>query len=124
MGVTDRPNGRRERDGDVMNTRLGNILYGAGLVGAALGLIYAIDAVWVHESGQSLLPIDGRFVSREDMLIALGIGILLALISWGAGVAARHFVNRSAQNRTAANVARAAVPVRPVSGAHSGSARN
>ena len=84
-----------------MDTRLGNILYGIGLVGAALSLVYAIDAIWVHASGKSLLPIAGRFVSRESMLVAIGIGIALALSSWGGGAAARHLVNKSAEKRAA-----------------------
>ena len=61
-----------------MNTRLGNILYRAGLVGAALSLLYVVDAIWVHESGKSLLPISGRFMSREDMFAAIAIGVVLA----------------------------------------------
>jgi hypothetical protein len=82
-----------------MNARLGNILYGAGLAGAALSLLYAIDAVWVHESGRSLLPISGRHVSREEMFIAIGISVALALLSWGAGVAGRYYLNKSADSR-------------------------
>ena len=80
-----------------MKTLLGNILYGAGLVGAAISLLYAIDALWVHVSGRSLLAISGRFVSREDMLAALTIGVVLALLSWGAGMAARYYVNKLAE---------------------------
>ncbi len=82
-----------------MNTRLGNILYRAGLVGAALSLLYAVDAIWVHESGRSLLPISGRFVSREDMLTAIAIGIVLALLSWGVGGVARYYVNKLADKQ-------------------------
>ena len=85
-----------------MSTRLGNILYGAGLVGVAISILYSIDAIWVHASGQSLLPISGRFVSREEMLVAIGIGITLTLLFWGAGAAARYYVNKSAENRAAA----------------------
>ena len=81
-----------------MNTRLGNILYGAGLIGAAISILYSIDAVWVHESGKSLLSMSGRFVSREDMLAAIGIGVALTLLSWGAGAAARYFVNNISRN--------------------------
>ncbi len=81
-----------------MNTRLGNILYGAGLIGAAISILYSIDAVWVHESGKSLLSMSGRFVSREDMLAAIGIGVALTLLSWGAGAAARYFVNSISRN--------------------------
>ncbi len=78
--------------------RLGNILYGAGLIGAAISILYSIDAVWVHESGKSLLSMSGRFVSREDMLAAIGIGVALTLLSWGAGAAARYFVNNISRN--------------------------
>jgi hypothetical protein len=82
-----------------MKTLLGNILYGAGLVGAALSLLYAIDAIWVHQSGRSLLRISGRFVSREDMLTAIAIGIVLALLSWGVGGVARYYVNKLADKQ-------------------------
>lgn len=84
-----------------MNTRLGNILYNAGMAGAAFSLLYAIDAIFVHGSGRSLLPISGRHVSREEMLIAIGISIALALLSWGAGGAARYYLNKSAESRAA-----------------------
>ena len=80
-----------------MNTRLGNILYRAGLVGAAISILYSIDTIWVHESGKSFLPISGRFVSREDMLATVGIGVALTLLSWGAGTAARYYVNKLAE---------------------------
>ena len=80
-----------------MNTRLGNILYRAGLVGGALSLLYAVDAVLVHESGRSLLPISGRFMSREDMFAAIAIGVVLALLSWGTGTAARYYVDKLAE---------------------------
>ncbi len=82
-----------------MNALRGNILYGAGLVGAAISLFYAVDAIWVHESGRSLLPISGRFVSREDMLTAIAIGIVLALLSWGVGGVARYYVNKLADKQ-------------------------
>ena len=80
-----------------MAARLGNILYRAGLVGAALSLLYVVDAIWVHESGKSLLPISGRFMSREDMFAAIAIGVVLALLSWGTGTAARYYVNKLAE---------------------------
>ena len=80
-----------------MNTHCGNILYGAGLVGAAISLFYTVDAIWVHESGRSLLSVSGRFMSREDMLAAIAIGIVSALMSWGAGTAARYYVNKLAE---------------------------
>jgi len=85
-----------------MKTRLGTILYRAGLTGAALSLLYAIDAIWVHESGQSLLPISGRYLSREEMHTAIAIGVTLALLSWGAGAAARHLLNKSAKQQAGA----------------------
>ena len=91
-----------------MNTRSGNILYGAGLVGAAISSLYSVDAIWVHSSGQSLLPISGRFMSREDMLTAIGIGLVAALVCWGAGSLARHLVNRSAAKQAVADRRRAA----------------
>ena len=80
-----------------MAALLGNILYRAGMVGAALSLLYAVDAIWVHASGRSLLPIPGRFVSREDMFAAIAIGVVLALLSWGTGTAARRYVNKLAE---------------------------
>ena len=86
-----------------MNTRLGNILYRAGLVGAAISLFYVIEVIWVYESGKSLLPISGRFISRQDMLETIATGTALALLLWGAGGAARYFVNRSAEKRVASN---------------------
>ncbi len=86
-----------------MKTRLGKIFYNIGLAGAALSLLFAVDAIWVHESGQSLLPISGRHVSREEMLVAIAISITLALLSWGAGGAARYFLNKSAKQQASAD---------------------
>ena len=80
-----------------MKTLLGNILYRAGLVGAALSLLYAIDAIWSDQIGRSLLPIFGYFMPREDVLYTIEIGIVLALLSWGAGTAARYYVNKLAE---------------------------
>ena len=82
-----------------MNTHCGNILYGAGLVGAAISLFYTVDAIWVHESGRSLLSVSGRFMSREDMFAAIAIGIVLSLVSWGTGTAARYYVNKLADKQ-------------------------
>ena len=82
-----------------MNTHCGNILYGAGLVGAAISLFYTVDAIWVHESGRSLLSVSGRFMSREDMLTAMAIGVTLALLSGGAGGVARYYVNKLAEKQ-------------------------
>ena len=84
-----------------MNTRLGNILNWVGLAGAAISIFYVVDAIWVFETGRSLLPISGRFLSRQDMLTAIATGTALALLSGGAGAAARYFVNKSAEKRTA-----------------------
>ena len=85
-----------------LNTRLGSILYWAGLACAAIGVLYAVDAVWIYDSGISLLPTAGRYMSLEEMFVAVGIGVLLALISWRAGAAARSCVNKSAEMRTGA----------------------
>ncbi len=82
-----------------MNTRLGNILYWAGLVGAAVSILFTIDVIWVHQSGRSLLPISGRFVSRADMLADISIGIVVTLAFWGGGAAARYLVNKAAEKR-------------------------
>ena len=101
-----------------MHTRLGNTLYGAGLAGAAISIIFAIDAIWVHGSGKSLLPITGRFVSREDMLAAVGVDVALMLLSWGAGTVARYAVNNSAEKRAAAEKLPLKRVVHPVSGSH------
>ncbi len=79
-----------------MKTLLGNILYRAGMVGAALSLLYAVDAIWVDQIGRSLLPIFGHFMPREDVLYTIEIGIVLALVSWGTGTAARYYVNKLA----------------------------
>ena len=84
-----------------MKYRLGNFLYGAGLVGAAICLLYAVDAVWVHESGRSLLGITGRFKSQEDVTAAIIISIVLAAVSAGIGTSARSYVNKSAARRAA-----------------------
>jgi hypothetical protein len=80
-----------------MKTLLANILYTAGLIGAAISLLYVVDTIWMHAGGRSLLPIFGRFLPREDMLHTIVIGIVLALLSWGAGAAARYYVNKLAK---------------------------
>ena len=36
-------------------------------------------------------------MSREDMFAAIAIGIVLALVSWGTGTAARYYVNKLAE---------------------------
>ena len=84
-----------------MNSRLGNILYLAGLVGAGICVLFAVDAIMINQNGRSVLLISGRFVSRGEMISAIAIGATLALLSWRAGVAARSFVNKSAEKRAA-----------------------
>ena len=96
-----------------MNTRLGAYLYGAGLVGAAISILYTMDVVWVQASGSSLLPIPGRFVSREDMLATVAIGITVTLLFWGCGAAARYYVNKSAEMRAAEDESREAASPPP-----------
>jgi hypothetical protein len=83
-------------------SRLGSILYGAGLFGAAICVLFLFDAISVHQSGESLLPISGRFLTRQDMVVTIAVAAVLALLSWRAGVAARNYVNRSAEKRRAA----------------------
>ena len=80
-----------------MKTRLGNTLYRAGLIGAVISLFYIVDAIWMHENGGSLLPIFGRFLPHENLLYSIEFGIVLALLSWGAGTAVRFYVNMSAE---------------------------
>ena len=82
-----------------MNTHPGNIAYAAGLVGAAISIIYTINTVWLHQTGQSLLSTSGSFVSREDMFATVAIGVAVILLSWGTGAAARHFLMKSADKR-------------------------
>ena len=77
-------------------------MFWIGLIGAAICILYALDTIWVYESGRSLLQISGRFVSREDMLLAVVIGVVLAVLSLGTGVAAQSFLNKSAEERAAA----------------------
>ena len=77
-----------------MRMRFGDILYYVGLIGAAVSLLFAIDSVWVHQSGRSLIPIDGRFVSRDDMVTNIGIGIVAALVFWALGSLARSALRR------------------------------
>lgn len=86
---------------DVIKTRLGNVLHRTGLVGAAISVLYTLDSIWIHQSGKSLVLITGRYVSREDIYVTVVVGIVLALLSWRAGVAARSFVNKSAEKRAA-----------------------
>ncbi len=62
-------------------------------------IFYAVDVMWVYESGKSLLPISGRFISLEEMLIAVAVSVVLAAVSWRIGKAARDFVNKSPEKR-------------------------
>ena len=96
-----------------MNTRLGTNLYRVGLVGAAISILYTMDVVWVHTSGSSILPISGRFVSREDMVATVAIGVTATLLFWGGGAAARYLVDKSAETRAAADMPREAAPPPP-----------
>ena len=82
-----------------MNTRLGSMMYWTGLIGTAICILYALDTIWVYESGRSILQTSGRFVSREDMLLGVVIGVVLAVLSLGTGVAARSSLNKSAEER-------------------------
>ncbi len=77
-----------------MNPRLGNILYWAGRAAAAICVVYAIDAISVHKSGISLLPISGRFISREEIFAIVAISVVLAVLSWRTGRAARSYLNK------------------------------
>ena len=82
-----------------MKTRFGNILYAVGLIGAAASLLFAVEAIWVHQSGRSFLSAGGRFVSRQDMLTSIGIGVVAALVFWAVGTLARSALQRSAGKR-------------------------
>ncbi len=62
-------------------------------------MFYVVDTIWVHRAGGSLLPISGRYMSREDMLAAIAIGVTLALLSGGAGGVARYYVNKLAEKQ-------------------------
>ncbi len=86
----------------MLNARLGNILYWAGLAGAAISIFYAVDAVWVYESGRSLLLVSGRFVSLQELLTTIGISVVMAFVSWRVGKAARDFINKSPTGRPGA----------------------
>jgi len=82
-----------------MHMRLDNFLYGVGLFGAALGVLYAVDAIWVHETGRLILPFSDRYISRDTMIERIGVGILLTLLCWGAGASARFLVQRSGRRQ-------------------------
>lgn len=83
------------------NSRLGSILHGVGLLGVAICVGYVLDVIWVHQSGQSLLPISGRFVSRQDLMVTMAVGTVLGLLSWQIGVVARLYANRAAEKKHA-----------------------
>ncbi|NNE85884.1 MAG: hypothetical protein HKN28_18120 [Alphaproteobacteria bacterium] len=65
-------------------------------------MLYTFDVIWVHQSGQSLLPISGRFVTRQDMRVTIAVGTVLGLLSWRIGVVARLYANRAAEKKHAA----------------------
>jgi len=87
-----------------MNTRLGIIMFWTGLIGAAMCILYTVDAVFVYESGKSILYSSAHFASREDMLLAVIVGVVLALFFPSIGATAQSFVNKSAEERAAAKV--------------------
>jgi hypothetical protein len=66
-------------------------MYGIGLVGAVGSLLYAVNTIWIFESG----------VSFEDMLVAVGISIALILLSAGLCLGARSFLNKVDEEKTA-----------------------
>ena len=86
-----------------MNTRLGTNLYRAGLIAAAISILYTIDVIWISESGSSFLPLPKRYISREGMLTSVVVGIVLTLLFWGGGAMANYYLNKSAETRAATN---------------------
>ncbi|MFT5181923.1 MAG: hypothetical protein ACI8S3_001809 [Alphaproteobacteria bacterium] len=86
-----------------MNTRLGSNLYRAGLTAAAISVVYTINIIWIGQSGESFLPLPERYMSREEMLSSVGVGVALSLLFGGGGAAARYFVNKSAETQAAAD---------------------
>jgi hypothetical protein len=84
-----------------MDTRLGSNLYRVGLAGAVISVVYTINVIWMSEAGSSFLPIPERYVSREEMLATVAVGVALTLIFWGSGAAARYFVNKAAVTKAA-----------------------
>ena len=82
-----------------MKVRIANVAYRAGLVGAAISIIYTINTVWTHETGQPLLSTSRSYISREDMLASVTIGVALTFLSWGGGVAVRHFLVKYTETR-------------------------
>ncbi len=75
--------------------------------------------MWVFESGKSLLPISGRHLSLREMLFTVAISIVLALLSWYAGQAARSYLNKPADNRTVTKI-RGKVVKQPAPGCDNG----
>lgn len=84
-----------------MDTRLGSNLYRAGLVGASISIIYTINVIWMSEAGSSFLPIPKRYVSREEMIATVAVGVTITLLIWGGGALARYFVNKAAEIKAA-----------------------
>jgi hypothetical protein len=91
-----------------MNNRLGSNLYRVGLTGAAISIVYIINVIWISQSGGSFLPLPERYISREEMLSTVGVGIALSLLFWGGGTGARYFISKSVETQAAADKMRLA----------------
>lgn len=76
-------------------------MFGIGLVGAMGSLLYAVNTIWIFESGVSLLRTSGRHISYEEMLVAVGISIALILLSAGLCLAAKSFLNKASEENAA-----------------------
>ncbi len=91
-----------------MNTRLGTNLYRAGLVGATLSILYTINIVLTVESGRSFIPLPERYISHEEMLASVAVGVALALLFWIGGAVAKYLVNKSAEAQAIVEKSRSA----------------
>jgi hypothetical protein len=76
-------------------------MYGIGLVGAVGSLLYAVNTIWIFESGVSLLQTSGRHISYEEMLVAVGASIILILLSACLCLAAKSFLTKVSEENTA-----------------------
>ena len=76
-------------------------MFGIGMVGALGGILYAVNTIWIFESGVSLLRTSGRHVSYGEMLVAVGISIALILLSAGLCLAAKSFLNKASEENAA-----------------------